>query len=292
MIIELIAIVVIGGMAGMAVYGLVLQWAKGRAVAEKRLFGNLNQKKEASKDPLYEIGGRLLEILPARWLEILKSRFGAEAEIKLAAAGMDIEVAAYMGARIILGVFGFAAGLAVFGTGMFGIACAAGLALMCQRWPSMQLRARAEALRMEFVRLLPDFIEMLAIGAGAGLSLDRGIRLYCDRFDNRLAEAFSVTMNEIELGKRRKQSFQELADRNRHESLTWFVSSVMQAEKLGSPLVQTLKEQAKAGRERQTELVEELSTTAPIKMLFPIAGLILPALFIVVLGPAFLQFMQ
>ena len=99
-------------------------------------------------------------------------------------------------------------------------------------------------------------------------------------------------MTEIELGRPRRRSFQELADRNQNDGLTWFIASVLQAEKLGSPLAGSLREQAKAGRLRQSELVKELSATAPVKMLFPIAGLILPALLIVIIGPAFLQFMK
>ena len=291
MMTELTIMFIIGGLAGIAVYEIApfLTALQGRD--HGRLLNQPPGKK--SKKPLYAIGALFMTRLPTGWSGFVMRRFGTGSAAKLAAAGMSgIDPAAFVGARAVLGIGGFLAGRSVFGGGLAGALFSGLAAYASQRLPLLQIDGRAEKRRLAFTRLLPDFIDMLAIGVESGLSLDRGIHLYCDRFDNLLTEVITVALTEIELGRPRRLAFQELADQNQNEDLTWFITSVMQAEKLGAPLARTLKEQAKSSRRRQSELVKELSATAPIKMLFPIAGLILPALFIVILGPAFLQFMH
>ncbi|MDP1808228.1 MAG: type II secretion system F family protein [Actinomycetota bacterium] len=291
MMIELIIAIIIGCLAGMAVYEIVFVLAA-RERPDRRLLLDRPPGKKINQ-PLYDIGAGFMSGLPAGWSGLMMRWFGTGSTAKLAAAGMgEIDPAALVGARTILGIGGFLAGWAAFGGGPTGVLFSGLTAYGSQRWPLRQIAGRAEKRRLDFARLLPDFIDMLAIGVEAGLSLDRGIHLYCDRFDNLLTEVFTVGLTEIELGRPRRLAFQELADRNQNDDLTWFITSVTQAEKLGAPLARTLKEQAKSSRRRQSELVKELSATAPIKMLFPIAGLILPALFIVIMGPAFLRFMH
>jgi len=288
MISELLIAIAIGGLTGLSIFEIAGILMARPGSRPRRLLRDRPGK--APNDRLYDIGGRFMAGLPKTWSAGLMRWSKAESAAGASAAAiLNVDPAAFVGARVILASIAFLTGWIVFGGGPGGLALSAMLAYGAQSRPGRQSKSTAGRRRLEFGRLLPDFIEMLAIGVEAGLSLDRGIRLYCDRFENRLAEAFGATMTEIELGKPRRQSFQELADRNRNDDLTWFVTSILQAEKLGSPLAQSLKEQARAERQRQGELIRELSATAPIKMLFPIAGLILPALFIIILGPAFLQ---
>lgn len=290
MMLELIFAVMIAGLAGLAAYALVVFMAARQGRDRGRLKRPSGQKTDM---PLLDVGARFMSGLPAGCSAIMVRWFGSKSSAKLAAAGMiGIDPAALIGARMILGLSGFFAGWAAFGIGPAGVVFSVLAAYGGQRWPVEQISSRAEKRRLAFIRLLPDFIDLLAIGVDAGLSLDRGIKLYCERFDNLLTEVFTIALTEIELGRPRRLAFQKLAEQNRNDDLTWFVTTVMQTEKLGAPLARTLKEQAESGRRRQSDLVRELSATAPIKMLFPIAGLILPALFIVIMGPAFLQFMH
>ena len=291
MILELFAAGVIGVLVGVAVYRLAITVSlrAGRVRGRLTTVGSRPER----DDRIYDVAGWFMDSLPCGWSQWLILRFGNGLSAKLAAAGMSaIEPGALIGAGILLGIAGFIAGWMIVGSGPAGLIAGAAVAYGAEQWPRHQMNARTAKRRLDFVRLLPDFVDMLAIAVGAGLSLDRGIHLYCERFDNTLAAAFSSAMMEIELGKPRHESFRELAEKNKNEDLTWFITSVLQAEKLGSPLARALKEQAASGRERQSELVKELSAVAPVKMLFPIAGLILPALMIIVIGPAFLQFMQ
>lgn len=291
MILELSVAVIIGCLLGLAVYETALILCAWRRPDRRRLVPP--RARESRDDRLYDLGAWLMSHIPGRWSTWLIRKLGDGLTAKLAAAGMGrVDATSFIGAGIVLAVAGFAAGWLAMGGGSIGLSIGVIAAYGVYRWPRFQIEARSGTRRLEFARLLPDFIDMLAIGVEAGLSLDRGVRLYCERFDNVLAKAFAGAMMEIELGKPRRLCFEELADKNQNDDLTWFIMSVAQAEKLGSPLARALKEQAKAGRERQSELVKELSAVAPIKMLFPIAGLILPALLIVIIGPAFLQFMR
>lgn len=75
-----------------------------------------------------------------------------------------------------------------------------------------------------------------------------------------------------------------------HEMIV-LISSILQAEKLGIGMVQVLRVQSGEVRERRKQRAEEEAMKAPIKMLFPLVLFIFPSLFIVLLGPAIIQFM-
>lgn len=171
-----------------------------------------------------------------------------------------------------------------------GMAIAAGL--IAKRYPQYKRYIKARKRKADIASILPEFADMMAIAVDTGLSFDRAIQLYCERFENPVCELFSSALKEIELGKPRRRAFLETAEKSQVDDLKWLVAAVLQSEQLGTPLVKALREQAIAGRERQQELTEELSATASVKMLFPIAGLILPSLMIIVMGPAFLRFLE
>ncbi|HEX21580.1 MAG TPA: type II secretion system F family protein, partial [Actinobacteria bacterium] len=156
-------------------------------------------------------------------------------------------------------------------------------------FPDLILSGMVEERQTFIRRLLPDAIDILVVGVESGLGFERAIRLYTERFSGALSEEFSKALAEIDLGRTRRRALTDLATRNQLRELNLFVSAVLQAEKLGTPLAVILAIQSEEARSRHRQWVQEVSAKAPIKILFPLAGLILPALFGVLIGPVVIK---
>jgi len=102
----------------------------------------------------------------------------------------------------------------------------------------------------------------------------------------------SYSANEIRIGEQRSIALRKMADRVDAMELSNFVRAVIQADQLGISLGRILRVQATDTRLRRQAAAEEKAMKAPIKMMFPTVIFIFPALFIVVLGPAFINILQ
>jgi tight adherence protein C len=107
-----------------------------------------------------------------------------------------------------------------------------------------------------------------------------------------LADELGLTLNEIRLGRTRRAALRDLTARTEVSDLTTFISSIIQADQLGVSIGNVLRVQSDSLRVKQRQRFQEQAMKASIKMLFPTIFLILPALFIVILGPAFLSIMK
>jgi tight adherence protein C len=153
---------------------------------------------------------------------------------------------------------------------------------------SMKTRARREAIRSE----LPDALDLLAVSVEAGLGFDAAVAKLVDHMEGPLIDEFSLTISEIRVGETRTSALRKMAERVDATELSNFVRAVVQAEQLGISLGRILRVQATDTRLRRQAAAEEKAMKAPIKMLFPTVFFIFPALFIVVLGPAFLNILS
>jgi tight adherence protein C len=150
---------------------------------------------------------------------------------------------------------------------------------------SMRIKARRERIRSE----LPDALDLLAVSVEAGLGLDGAIAKLTEHLDGALVDEFALTLGEMRIGEARADALKKLADRVPAPELAAFVRSVLQADQLGISLGRILRVQAADSRLRRQAAAEEKAMKAPIKMLFPTALFIFPAMFIVILGPAMLN---
>jgi tight adherence protein C len=150
---------------------------------------------------------------------------------------------------------------------------------------TMRIKARREQIRAE----LPDALDLLAVSVEAGLGLDGAIAKLTEHMDGALIEEFALTLGEMRIGEARADALKKLADRVPAPELAAFVRSVLQADQLGISLGRILRVQAADSRLRRQAAAEEKAAKAPIKMLFPTALFIFPAMFVVVLGPAMLN---
>ncbi|HEX5245714.1 MAG TPA: type II secretion system F family protein [Gaiellaceae bacterium] len=150
---------------------------------------------------------------------------------------------------------------------------------------TFRVKARRERIRSE----LPDALDLLAVSVEAGLGLDGAIAKLTEHMQGALVDEFALTLGEMRIGETRSEALKKLAERVPAPEVSAFVRSVIQAEQLGISLGRILRVQAADSRLRRQAAAEERAMKAPIKMLFPTALFIFPAMFVAILGPAFLN---
>jgi len=150
---------------------------------------------------------------------------------------------------------------------------------------SAKARSRKDNIRAE----LPDALDLMAVSVEAGLGFDGAISKLTEHMHGPLADEFALTLSEIKIGETRQSALKKLAERNGTPELSSFVRSIIQADQLGISLGRILRVQATDSRLKRQAAAEEKAMKAPIKMLFPTVLFIFPAMFLVILGPAFLN---
>ena len=133
---------------------------------------------------------------------------------------------------------------------------------------------------------LPVLLDVVTLGLSAGLSFDASLELYCARYHNELSSAFSEAMLGWRIGARgREEALWDLAEELGVTALRRFASVVGESLAFGTPLAEALERQAQAIRDEQRSQVEEEIERVPVKMLVPLGTLIVPAMFLAILGP-------
>jgi tight adherence protein C len=136
---------------------------------------------------------------------------------------------------------------------------------------------------------LPDTLDLLAISVEAGVGFEGALGVVCEHFDSPLADEFSRTLKEMELGLPRRDALQNLKKRTEVPELSNFVLALTQADVLGRPIGRVLKTQASEMRTKRRQWAREKAAKLPVKILFPLILFIFPPVFIIVLGPAAAQ---
>jgi tight adherence protein C len=158
--------------------------------------------------------------------------------------------------------------------------------------PGILLSRAVSARKRKILRALPSALDMLALSARAGMTFDGAIAQVVQRWDNPLSDEFRVLLSEFRMGRDRREALRALAQRTGVADVVRFTNAVIQADSLGVPISKVLHDQAIEMRTRRRQRAEESARKAPVKMLFPMVGLIFPALFVVILGPAVPRFID
>ena len=152
-----------------------------------------------------------------------------------------------------------------------------------RRAQEAEVRARRRA---ECLSELPVMLDVVTLGLSAGLSFDSSLELYCERYGSELSRLFSEPMLSWRIGARsREEALSRVADEVGASALGRFAAVVSEALAFGTPLAEALEQQAQAIREEQRSQVEEEIEKVPVKMLVPLGTLIVPAMFLAILGP-------
>ena len=226
-------------------------------------------------------------------LRLSRKSTAESVSLKLLAAGLPWSTTAFLSAK-----GGLAAGGALFGL-VVGAFSGAAVALLCALifgavgWVgpeyllSLRARSRREQLRAE----LPDALDLLAVSVEAGLGFDGALTKITEHMHGPLSDEFALTLGEIRVGESRAEALRRMALRAPAPEVAAFVRAIVQADQLGISLGRILRVQAADTRLRRQAAAEERAMKAPIKMLFPTVLFIFPSMFIVILGPAMLNFL-
>jgi tight adherence protein C len=141
---------------------------------------------------------------------------------------------------------------------------------------------RSERIRRD----LPDSMDLLTISVEAGLPFDAALSQVARNTRGPLAEELFRVLQEMQIGLARIDALRAVAERTNVAELRGFVTAMVQADTFGIPVASVLRVQARDLRVKRSQRAEEMAQKVPVKILFPLIFCILPALFIVVMGPA------
>ncbi len=238
-----------------------------------------------------QIGSRLVRYTPAGWME------GRATAIAKAGWTGRVTPEQVLGVKILLPltVAGYGA-LRLLGSGsgpsLRGVLMTVGVVGASFMIPDLFIRAKADRRAEDITILLPDVLDQLTISVEAGLGFEAALSRITETESHALAEEFGRMLQDVRLGTSRRDALEAMAHRSQVDDLRSVVLTLRQAEALGVPLAKSLRDVAGEMREKRKFRAEEKANKLPIKMIFPLGLCILPALFIVILGPAVIQFTE
>jgi tight adherence protein C len=159
--------------------------------------------------------------------------------------------------------------------------------------PGMVLARKAKR-RAHRIRLaLADMLDLLVVSVEAGLGLDQAIA----RVGSELAFAYPELSDELRLinlelraGKARSEALRNLADRTGVDDLSSLVTMLIQTDKFGTSVAQSLRVYSETLRTKRRQRAEEAAAKTGVKMVFPLVFCIFPAIWVVTIGPAAIRF--
>jgi tight adherence protein C len=169
---------------------------------------------------------------------------------------------------------------------------AVGTAVIGWMLPMLIVNSRARQRREQVERGLPDLIDLLVVTLEAGLSFPQSLRLASSKIKEPLASEVRLTLQEQNMGLTLVEALDHLLGRIDTPGVRMFSRSISQGETMGVSTGQIMRNLAVELRKRQRAYAEERAQKAPVKILFPIMFLIMPALFIVLLLPVMITIMD
>lgn len=155
--------------------------------------------------------------------------------------------------------------------------------------PNVWLVQKKNKRQQEILYTLPDALDLLTVCIEAGLGLDASLVKITEEewFSKRaLAEEFRIVSQEVRAGKPRSEALRDMAERSGVDDLKALVASLIQTERLGTSLAQSLRVYSDSLRLKRRQRAEEAAAKTTVKLVFPLAIFIFPALMVVALGPA------
>lgn len=139
---------------------------------------------------------------------------------------------------------------------------------------------------------LPDALDMLTISVEAGLGFDAALQRVAQKSEGPISEEFGKTLQEIRIGRTRREALRDLGLRTGVIDMSRFVDALVQADQLGVSMGNVLRNQSDQMRVLRRQRIQEQAMKAPIKMLFPIMIFIMPSIFVILLAPAVMRLSQ
>jgi tight adherence protein C len=255
-------------------------WARGKAIQaqlplQRRTFRQVKER----------IARMVLRLNPKTSIEQVAFRLLA------AGLGRRITPTGFLAGKALLALGGMAFGLMIGSGSSAALGIVLGLMFAAVGFiaPDFFVNSRAKSRRTQLTADLPDALDLLAVSVEAGLGFDAAMAKVTETMGGPVAEEFALTLSEIRIGESRVEALKKFAERAGTPEISSFARSIIQADQFGISLGRILRVQASESRLRRQAAAEERAMKAPIKMLFPTVMFIFPAMFVVTLGPAFLQ---
>lgn len=279
------------------VMGAAYAFAPGDAAAIERRLGELTgaPAKPADADRGYEraIVGALKRI--GSFAPKSPSEMG-KLQQRLVAAGYRTREALVIlfGVRIALALllFGLLATPILFRPNLALALAGCGVGYIA---PTMVL-ARLAKRRQHRIRLgLPDVLDLLVVSVEAGLGLDQAIQRVGDELafaHPDLSDELRLINLELRAGKARTEALHNLAERTGVDDVSSLVAMLVQTDKFGTSVAQSLRVHSETVRTKRRQRAEEAAAKTGVKMVFPLVFCIFPAIWVVTIGPAVIKFVQ
>lgn len=166
---------------------------------------------------------------------------------------------------------------------------------MTYKYPEYQIMKHIKKKQKEFIKYFPDAVDLLSVCVEAGLGVDGAIERVASEFSE-LSKAVSSEFNrlskDVMSGLPREEALKNMAKRVNTSDLQSFTAMLVQSEKMGTSVAQSLRVYCETLRTRKKQRIEELVQSASTKMTIPMILFLLPALFIVILYPAVIKIME
>jgi tight adherence protein C len=218
-------------------------------------------------------------------------------QLELAGKATKTDPRTFFGTRILLtGLFGVGAFFLFFimtkQSFINAVGLTVGAALLGYYLPALQLKGQISKRQNNILKALPDALDLLTICVEAGLGFDAAMGKVYDKWDNDLSIAFGRVIQEIQLGKIRREALRDMASRMDVPDVTSFTAAIIQADQLGVSIAKILRIQSDQMRVKRRQRAQEKAQQAPVKMMLPMVLLIFPSIWIVLLGPSIIILMN
>jgi tight adherence protein C len=161
--------------------------------------------------------------------------------------------------------------------------------------PTLWIAIHANQRRSQITAALPDALDLMVVCVEAGLGIAAAIQRVGQEIrlaSPALAEEFALVNSEMQTGVSRSDALRNLAERTGVEDIHALVAMLIQTDRLGTSIAQSLRSHADSMRTKRRQRAEQLARKASIKLAFPLVFLIFPALLLVILGPAGMQLIK
>ena len=262
---------------------LILLHSKRKARAKSFAYIDANSKtiegfaEDTFLTPTFSFTERLLRTRYGKWLQRTSVRAGIWEQNEL----KDFMVRKI---RLALGTFIITAASVEYLTLPISLLIFA--PLFAFFFPDLRLLDKAKTRVANIARALPETIDLLNMCVSAGIGFHSGLQRVAASQSNPLSQEFSRVLSEMKLGQGRGAALLSLSDRLGIEPLDQFVNSILQVDRLGVPMNRVLEEQSRRLRVSRQEKAREQAQKLPVKILAPTLIFLMPALLIIVLGPA------
>jgi tight adherence protein C len=284
------------------IYYVLLSLLSGKIQILKRLdvISKNQQDKESELDkpvserifkPMFEfLGKNLIKITPNQIITALEKR--------IITAGIPFKFSAKHWLNLQAGIIVIVMGFSIivyfilkidFSTSFLIFSIGVAFTLL---FPLLLLNQKANERKAKLLKDLPDVLDLLTVSVEAGLGFDGALSKVVEKMPGPLGKEFGNVLQEVKMGRQRKDALRGFCDRVNVPDLTAFVGAVIQAEQLGVSIGNILRIQSEQMRAKRRQRAQEKAMKAPIKMLIPMVIFIFPTIFSVLIGPIIIRVME